>query len=219
VTTEERRAKLERYLPVLMLVTDRSRLHGREIGQIVIQALEGGVNAVQVRERGIDTEEMVELSQELGDIAAGKALLFINSDVDAAIEIGCEGIHLPEGRGKLESVRRVMGQRALISRAVHTAEAAAEAEREGADLVVLGSVFASASHPNGEPIGVETVRAAAAAVSIPVIGIGGITAANTADVIRAGARGIAVISAIFDADDPRAAAAELRAAIDAAATA
>ncbi len=83
-------------------------------------------------------------------------------------------------------------------------------------MLVLGTVFPSQSHPGGPTIGLEGVREVCDAVSIPVIGIGGITAANAGDVIRAGASGVAVISAIFDADDPRAAAAELRAAIDAA---
>jgi thiamine-phosphate diphosphorylase len=81
-------------------------------------------------------------------------------------------------------------------------------------MLVLGTVFPSASHPGGPTIGLEGVRDVCAAVNVPVIGIGGITAHNAGDVIRAGASGVAVISAIFDAPDPRAAAAELRAAID-----
>jgi thiamine-phosphate pyrophosphorylase len=214
MSASERRQKLDAYLPMLMLVTDRSRLHGREIGQIVIHALEGGVNAIQVRERGADTEEVVEVAQELGDIVAGKALFIINSDVDAAIEVGAEAIHLPEGGGTITTARRVMGERALISRAAHSAAMARQAAADGADFIVLGSVFASVSHPEGELLGIDALRETCAAISAPVIGIGGITAANAGDAIRAGARGVAVIGAIFDADDARAAAAELRAAID-----
>jgi len=103
----------------------------------------------------------------------------------------------------------------VISRAVHSCDGAMQAERDGADMLVLGTVFPSKSHPGGPTIGVEGVRAVCDSVQIPVIAIGGITARNAPDVMRAGASGVAVISAIFDAGDPRAAAAELRAAIDA----
>ncbi len=115
-----------------------------------------------------------------------------------------------------QDARRRAGRNVWISRSVHNVEAAVRAERDGADMLVLGTVFPSPSHPGGPSIGVEGVRAVCDAVRIPVIGIGGITAENAADVMRAGASGVAVIGAIFDAADPRAAAAELRAAIDAA---
>jgi len=97
---------------------------------------------------------------------------------------------------------------------VHSVAAARQAEDEGADMVIAGTVFASKSHPGGATIGIDGLRAICEAVSIPVIGIGGITAENAGDVIRAGAKGVAVISAIVDAVDPRAAATALRRAID-----
>jgi thiamine-phosphate diphosphorylase len=99
---------------------------------------------------------------------------------------------------------------------VHSVEAARDAERDGASLLIAGTVFASASHPGGETIGSDGLREICAAVRVPVLGIGGITAANAGDVIRAGASGVAVISAIAGADDPQAAAHGLRHAIDAA---
>jgi thiamine-phosphate diphosphorylase len=114
----------------------------------------------------------------------------------------------------LARIRERYGEAIVLSHSVHSLEAALQAERDGADMLVLGTVFPSASHPGGPTIGLEGVREICAAVKIPVIGIGGITAQNAGDVIRAGASGVAVISAIFDAPDPRAAAAELRAAID-----
>ena len=92
-------------------------------------------------------------------------------------------------------------------------EAALDAEQRGADMLVLGTVFASKSHPGGPTIGLDGVRAVCAAVRVPVIGIGGITAQNAGEVMSAGAAGVGVISAIFDAPDPQAAASELRAAI------
>jgi thiamine-phosphate diphosphorylase len=153
--------------------------------------------------------------EALRNAAGGRALILVNGDPRAAEEGGADGMHLPEGY-----IHDIHGLRAnpyaemIISRSVHSVHAAMQAERAGADMLVLGTVFASKSHPGGPTIGVEGVRAVCDGVQIPVIAIGGITARNAADVMHAGASGTAVISAIFDAPDPRAAAAELRAAID-----
>ena len=141
-------------------------------------------------------------------------MFFVNGDVDAAISLGADGVHLPEGGAAIADVRARVGSDVLISRAVHSVDAAVRAEAEGADIVQLGTVFETASKPGRAPIGIEGVRAVCAAVQIPVIAIGGIAAANAGDVIRVGAAGVAVIGAIFDAEDPRAAAAALREAID-----
>jgi thiamine-phosphate diphosphorylase len=143
------------------------------------------------------------------------ALGFINDDDSGAAESAAQ-LHLPEGRRPANVVRDEWYEGMIISQSAHSLSAALQAESDGADMLVLGTVFPSASHPGGPTIGLEGVREVCDSVKIPVIGIGGITAANAGDVIRAGASGVAVISAIFDAPDPRAAAAELRAAIDAA---
>ena len=113
-------------------------------------------------------------------------------------------------------MRARIGPGVLISRAVHSVEAAIRAEHDGADIVQLGTVFETASKPGRAAIGVAGVRAVCGSVRLPVIAIGGINALNAGDVIRAGASGVAVIGAILDADDPCAAAAALREAIDAA---
>jgi thiamine monophosphate synthase len=153
-----------------------------------------------------------------GNVSAAATVSALD-DLDEAIV----GLHLPDkaisGFGVPPNARpdrHLFGESIIISRSVHSVEAAERAERDGADMLVLGTAFPSSSHPGAPTIGLDGVRAVSEAVSIPVIGIGGITAANAGDVIRAGASGVAVISAIFDADDPRAAAAELRTAIDAA---
>jgi thiamine-phosphate diphosphorylase len=103
----------------------------------------------------------------------------------------------------------------LISRAVHSVDAAVRAERAGADLLQAGTVFETASKPGAELLGIDGLRAICAAVSVPVIAIGGITAITAGGALRAGAKGVAVISAIADASQPREAASSLRRAIDA----
>ena len=200
----------------LVLVTDSTRLRGRALEDVVREAVLGGADVVQLREKGMPHDALVALGARVRDATAGRALFFVNGDVDAAVALGADGVHLPEGGPAIADVRPHVGGHVLISRAVHSVDAALQAERDGADIVQLGTAFETASKPGRTPLGVDGVRAVCAAVRVPVIAIGGVTAANAGGVLRAGATGVAVIGAIFDADDPRAAAAELRTAIDAA---
>ena len=202
--------------PALILVTDSARLRGRALEDVVREAVLGGADVVQLREKAMPHEALIALGAWLRAAIAGRALFFVNGDIDAAIALNADGVHLPEDGPAIADVRSRVGGRALISRAVHSVEAALQAERDGADIVQLGTAFATASKPGRAPLGIDGVRAVCAAVRVPVIAIGGITAANAGDVLRAGAVGVAVIGTIFDAGDPSAAAAELRAAIGAA---
>lgn len=201
--------------PALVLVTDAARLRGRDLAAVVGEAVAGGVNVVQLRERELPHDELVALGRHVRDAIAGRALLFVNSDNAAAMEIGADGVHFPES---LAGDATPTGS-LLVSRAVHSVEAAVAAQRTGADLIQLGTVFETRSHPGAPVLGIECLREVCERVAAPVIAIGGITAANAAEVMRAGAAGVAVIGAIFDADDVRAAAAELRAALAVAAKA
>jgi len=201
--------------PALVLVTDSTRLRGRDLATVVGEAMVGGVNVVQLRERELPHDALVVLGRRVRDAIAGRALLFVNGDVAAAMRIGADGVHFPESFAGDTTTTGAL----LVSRAVHSVEAAVEAQRAGADLIQLGTVFETRSHPGVPALGVEGVREVCARVATPVIAIGGITAANAAAVMRAGAAGVAVIGAILDADDARAAAAELRAALAVAAKA
>jgi thiamine monophosphate synthase len=189
-------------------------------------AVAGGVNALQLREpddkavvRAVAAYERIKLQQGTMPLTFLK-LQSPSSSAGLAHLLDC-GAHIPESspeeatlEHQLDGIRRgSWGEHIPISCSVHSAEVAIEAERAGADLLVMGTVFPSASHPDGATIGVEGLREVCERVSVPVIGIGGITAENAGDVIRAGASGVAVISAIWDAEDPRVAAASLRAAI------
>ena len=201
--------------PALILVTDSAHLRGRSIEDVVREAVLGGVDVVQLREKERDHAGLVGFGARVRDAIAGRALFIVNGDVDVAFVLRADGVHLPEdSTAPIAAARARLGEDALISRAVHSVDAATQAERDGVDVVQIGTVFDSRSHPNGATIGVEGVRAACDAVRVPVIAIGGITAANAGDVVRAGAAGVAVIGAILDADDPRRAASELRRTID-----
>jgi thiamine-phosphate diphosphorylase len=226
----ERRTLIDRFIPALMLIVDARPLRipaGDDDPRIVDwitldplrDAILGGVSAVEWRDYSIADMYHAKYDTNLLEVFCVE-----NTSWFSAISSKFTAIHLPE-RGfttaehtdVMSSLReRPNGDHIVISRSVHGLDAATNAERDGADMLVLGTVFPSASHPGGPTIGLEGVREVCAAVTIPVIGIGGITAQNAGDVIRAGASGVAVISAIFDAPDARAAAAELRGVIDAA---
>lgn len=208
---EHRGARLPR--PALMLVTDSARLHDRRLDDVVREAVLGGANIVQLREKHLATPSLIELGSRVKEAIASGALFFVNGDVDAAIKLRADGIHLPEDAPAAAEIRARVGDRMLISRAVHSMEGAAGAERSGVDLLLVGTVFATASKPGVHPLSIAALRAICEATRIPVIAIGGITHGNAADALTAGAAGVAVIGAIFDAASPCAAAAELAVAI------
>ncbi|HEX5479551.1 MAG TPA: thiamine phosphate synthase [Dehalococcoidia bacterium] len=202
--------------PALVLVTDASRLRGRALADVVRPAVDGGVTIVQLRDKSATHPDLLREGRMLREATAGRALFFVNGDVEAALVLGADGVHLPEAGEGIADARARAGQALLISRAVHSVAAAVEAEHAGADLLQAGTLFATPSHPGAPLLGVERLRELCAAVRIPVIAIGGITSANARHALDAGASGVAVIGAIFDAQDPRQAAHELREALSSA---
>ena len=200
-------------LPSLMLITDRSRLRGRPLEEVASQAADGGVTAVQLREKDLSGGELYDLAVTVHAVLRGRALLLVNDRVDVAIAAGADGVHLPEHTLPLRKLRDYVGDACIVGRSVHSVEAAVQAEQEGADYVLAGAVYESRSHPGQPPAGPALVRAVAEAVHVPVLAVGGITPDRVAEVIEAGADGVAVISAVLDADDPKAAARALREAL------
>ena len=143
-------------------------------------------------------------------VTEGRALLLVNGEPEIARGIGADGVHLPETGYSVEAVRRLLGADALVGRSVHSVESARRAADEGADYLVAGTIFASGSHPDQPGAGLEYLRAVCAAVPLPVIAIGGITPQRVKECRAAGAAGVAVLSPVMRADDPRAAAQAFR---------
>jgi thiamine-phosphate pyrophosphorylase len=193
-------------LPSLCLVTDRRVCGDKALEEVVSQAIEGGANVIQMREKDLSAAELFTLSVRLRAKTKNRSLLLINDRLDVAQACGADGVQLPESGLPTAVARWVMGRHSLIGRSVHDIEAGRQAEADGADMVVVGPVFKTGSKPDKKPVGLELIKEIAEAVPLPVIAIGGITPENAGDVIRAGAAGVAVISAICAADDPRAAA-------------
>ncbi len=196
---------------VLAIVTDVERAGGEaSLLRIVDEAVRGGVNFVEVRAHGLNDTELTALARKLVATVSSRAIVVVNGPTSVALEAGASGVHLPESaRLNLSPLQGSL----LVGRSVHSLESARKAAAEGVDYIILGTVFPSASHPGGVTVGTELVTEVTSAVDIPVIGIGGITAHNAADVVAAGAAGVAVIGAIIGADNPYAAANDLAQAV------
>lgn len=203
--------------PRLMLVTDRRLCPVDRLPALAAQVVAHGVDAVQLREKDLPADELLALARALRAAIGDRALLFVNGDVDVALAAVADGVQLGEEAMSVAEARHRAGGRLLIGRSVHDVAGAVAAERAGADLLIAGTVYPSRSHPGGPSAGPELIRRIVAVVRVPVLGIGGITWENAAAVIAAGGAGVAVISAILAAPDPVRAAAELRAAVEAAA--
>jgi thiamine-phosphate pyrophosphorylase len=221
--------------PTIMLVTDRHAVPPGALPGAVAQAVAGGVNVVQLREKDLPVGDLLALGAEIKAAIAGRALFLVNDRVDVALALDADGVHLPQDGVPVAVARRILGHSKLVGRSVHSEATARTAAVEGADYLVLGPVYETASHPGFTPPGLDVIaylfegiplldtegpmttagiRQEAREVSpVPVIGIGGITPANAAKVMQAGALGVAVVTSILGADSPEQAARELVAAV------
>lgn len=196
----------------LYLVTDRALAHGRTTAEIVRAAVAGGVTCVQVREKDCGTREFIEEARAVQAALRGTGVpLIVNDRVDVALAVGADGVHLGQGDMPLADARRLGPPSWIVGISAETVEDAVRAERDGADYVGVSPVFRTPTKTDhAAPLGLAGLRAIRAATKLPLVAIGGLHAGNARETIRAGADGLAVVSAIVAADDPRAAAAELR---------
>jgi thiamine-phosphate pyrophosphorylase len=188
----------------LYLITDRKQTRMPLIGAVRL-ALEGGVRAIQVREKDLGIRELLDLSKGLRTLTNEfDARLFINDHVDVAVAVGADGVHLGHQSMPAGAVRKVVGPTMLIGVSTHSVDEAKAAESAGADFVTFGPIFETPSKAAyGAPVGLEALREARRAVDIPIFGLGGIKGKNIGHVLWAGAYGVGMISAIFGADDIR----------------
>ncbi len=193
-------------LPSLCLVSNRQACGDKSLDDVVSEAIDGGANVIQLREKDLPAAELFALAVRLREVTKNRALLLINDRVDVAQACGADGVQLPENGLPMSVARWVLGRHALIGQSVHDVEAAKRAEADGADMVIVGPVYKTTSKPDAKPVGTALVKEVAEAVALPVIAIGGIKPENAGEVIRAGAAGVAVITAVCAADDPKAAA-------------
>lgn len=188
------------------LVTDAALSEGRSTPEIVEAAIEGGVDIVQLREKDRSANDRYRLGLELRELTEEAGVpLIVNDRIDIAEAIDADGVHLGDDDLPISVARELLGPNAILGRSVSTPEAAREAERAGADYLGVGSVYGTTSKETDSEqseIGLDRVRAIREATTLPFVGIGGVTPENAADVVSAGADGVAVISAITGAEDP-----------------
>lgn len=187
----------------LLVVTDRHQTNGRPLLSVLSQALRAGARAIQLRERDLPVRDLLSLAHEVHDMAVGcGSQLLINDRIDVALALERAGVHLRGDSLPLPATRLLLGSHRLLGISVHSVKEAVEAEKAGADYVVLGPVYETPSkQAYGPPIGLRTIEEVSRLVKIPILGIGGITAARVHDVRHAGAFGVAVITAVLVADD------------------
>ena len=200
-------------LPILCLVTDLTVVGGGEnrLVDVVSVAVEGGVNMVQIRAPDTDAGCFVSLVDAVVDSVGDRCVTIMNPSKRTLIDVrGCDGIQLSESADSTVSeVRGRMGKDKLVGRSVHSVRSAQKAVDEGADFIVLGTIFSTASHPDADTHGVSIIRETMMRVDVPIVAIGGITASNAGKVIHSGASGVAVVRAVLADSDPRSAAGRL----------
>ena len=188
----------------LTLVTDRTQTRGRDLGALVLECVAAGLPAVQVREKDLSAAELAALCRRLREPTRERgALLIVNDRADVALAVGADAVQRTYASLSVAEIRTVVEKRLSIGASVHSREDALSAEAEGADWIVFGPVYDTASKRRyGPPQGLAKLEAVTRAMKIPVIAIGGITPERVGEVRAAGAHGVAAISAILAADSP-----------------
>ena len=196
---------------LLYAVTDRSWLGEQTLSEQVEEALRGGATFVQLREKDIDDAMFLAEATEVQALCRQYQVPFvINDNVKLACEIGADGVHVGQRDMEAGNVRALIGENKILGVSVQTVEQALLAERRGADYLGVGAVFQTSSKADADNVSFDTLKDVCKAVRIPVVAIGGIGRNNVSELRGSGIRGVAVISAIFGADDIENATAELR---------
>ena len=196
----------------LYLVTDRRLSLGRSTVEVVAAAVSGGVTCVQLREKHCSTREFLEEARRVRELLVGTGVpLIINDRLDVALAVAADGVHLGQNDMHISDARRLVGERLVIGISAESVADAIRAEAEGADYIGVSPVFTTPTKMDtAPPLGLEGLREIRRAVRLPLVAIGSIRHDNAAEVLRAGADGLAVVSAIVSAPCPRTAAAALR---------
>lgn len=187
---------------LLYAVTDRAWVGKQTLCEQVEAALKGGCTCVQLREKELSDAEFFEEAVKIHEICKHYGVPFIvNDNVDIAVKCHAEGIHVGQDDMKASCVRERVGDDMIIGVSAHTVEEAVEAVKNGADYLGAGAVFGSSTKQNAGAMKKETLRSICESVDIPVVAIGGINGKNLKELSHTGIDGVALVSAIFAADD------------------
>ncbi len=200
----------------LYLVTDRGLARGRSNLDIVTAAVRGGVTIVQLREKDCSTRDFIEQAFSIKKFLQNRGIpLIINDRIDVAQAIEADGVHLGQTDMPLETAKSILGDTMIIGISAECLADAIAAEKGGADYLGVSPIYATPTKTDTAPaLGLEGLKEICQAVKLPLVGIGGLNRDNAAEIIRKGADGVAVVSAIVAADDPETASRELKQAIN-----
>ena len=171
-----------------------------DAARIVEQMMGGGIDLIQLRGKRNSIEELVSLAAELHDLTAKSSTpLIVNDYAEIATQVSVEGVHVGQHDDSVELARRKAGREVLLGKSTHSVEQARAAQREGADYIGFGPIFATPTKPEYPPIGLGDIRRVQAEVTLPVFCIGGINIDNLQTVIDAGAKRVVMVSALLKA--------------------
>ena len=203
--------KLNKSDLILYAVTDRHWLNGRRLYDDVEKAIKGGATLIQLREKNLTHEEFKSEALEIQKLCAEYKIPFIiNDDVQLAVEIDADGVHVGQEDMEAGNVRKLIGNEKILGVSAQTVDEAVLAEKNGADYLGVGAVFHTDSKLDAVDVPHGTLKKICSSVKIPVAAIGGISAKNIHELSGSGIAGVAVISAIFASENIEAAARELK---------
>ncbi len=181
------------------LITDRKQTLGRPLKEVLNSAIAGGIQAIQLREKDLPVRELLALAFEIRELTFQKALLLINDRMDVCLSVGADGVHLRSDSLSPSVARRILGPERLIGISCHSLEDALFAEEKGADFITLGPLYFTPSKQKmGEPLGLNVFKSIVEKIKIPVFALGGINLNRVEEILRAGASGVAGISAVLN---------------------
>jgi thiamine-phosphate pyrophosphorylase len=194
--------------PTLYVILDPAVAAGRDLVTLLDAVIAGGCRMVQLRDKSSPSGHLVPVAERLQARCRQAGVTFIMNDrVDLAVAIGADGVHLGQDDLPPRLARPLLSPGMILGLSTHSVEQARRAQADGADYVAVGAMFPSRTKTDFELVGPALVRAVRAEIRVPLVGIGGISPDNVGAVIRAGADGVAVISAVCAASDPAAASA------------
>lgn len=196
---------------LLYAVTDRMWLkEGESLTKVCKEVLESGATFLQIREKDLDEETFEEEAKALKELCEKYHVPFVvNDNVDIALDIDADGVHVGQSDIKGRDIRSILGPDKILGISAGTVEEAVAAEKAGADYIGVGAVFGTSTKKDARNLSVEKLREISRAVTIPVVAIGGINKSNLMDLSGSAVDGVAVVSAIFAAEDVGKATAEL----------
>ncbi len=194
--------KCDKKTMLLYAVTDRSWVGRQSLYEQVEAALKGGATCIQLREKELSQEAFLKEAMEIAALCRKYGVpLFINDNVEVAIACHADGIHVGQEDMNAAQVRQLVGEDMMIGVSAHSVEEALAAEKNGADCLGVGAMFSTSTKTDTSVLPKEVLRDICTAVSIPVVAIGGIGRSNISQLAHTGVDGVALVSAIFSADD------------------